>query len=213
MTIFNATWPELTLNDVREFLREADDEALLWEAKGTKLDPGEVRRQVCAFADSHEGGYLILGATQAPADHEERWALDGVTFPGGEPPAWIANVIRDTERGVRPAPDFDVQAWQAAAGHVAVVRVTPTSTPPCLANGTVFERVPGQTITVRDPQRLSDLFARGDKAHVDAQARADRAAAELHDAEAHTIAEEVAKAEGNDQLSRGSLCGARSNSQ
>ena len=124
--------------------------------------------------------------------------LDGVQFPGSEPQVWIAQVVRDSERGVRPAPDFDVRAWQIGAGHVAIVRIAPTSTPPCLTNGTVFERVPGQTITVRDPQRLAALFARGDKARADAQARADDAAAELHDAEAHAHADEVAKIDGGD---------------
>jgi hypothetical protein len=56
---------ELELEHIKNFLDQADDEPLLWEAKGTKLDKAEVRRQVCAFANSHEGGYLILGAERA----------------------------------------------------------------------------------------------------------------------------------------------------
>jgi hypothetical protein len=89
---------------------------------------------------------------------------------------WVADVIGDLERGVRPRPDFDVRVWDAPNGHVAVVRVTPTSTPPCMTNGTVYERLPGKTLTVSDPVRLADLFSRGDEARKGAQARADRAA-------------------------------------
>ncbi len=176
MTIFGTAWTDLGLEHVQAFLDQADDEPLLWEAKGTKLDRSEVRLQVCAFANSHEGGYLILGARAAEGeDPEHRWVLDGLPFPD-EPIIWIANVVTDLVRGVRPRPDFDVAAWKAPNGHVAVVRVTPTSTPPCIANGTVYERLPGKSQTVRDPLRLADLFSRGDQARHDAQARADRAA-------------------------------------
>jgi len=163
-TIFGASWNDLRLDHVQTYLDQADDERLLWEAKGTTLDKNEIRRQVCAFANSHEGGYLILGAGRASgASVEHRWALDGVSFPG-EPRPWITDVVVDLERGVRPRPDFDVVAWETTNGHVAVVRVTPTSTPPSLANGTVYERLPGKSQTVRDPLRLADLFGRGDAA-------------------------------------------------
>jgi hypothetical protein len=177
VTIFGAPWSELKLEHVQTYLDQADDEPLLWEAKGTKVDPKEVRRQVCAFANSHEGGYLILGAEDASGhESESRWVLDGVQFPGGEPQTWISNVVGDLALGVRPRPDFDVAAWAAPNGHVAVVRVTATSTPPCLANGTVYERLPGKTQPVCDPLLLAGLFSRGDTARREAEARADRAA-------------------------------------
>jgi hypothetical protein len=178
-TIFGPEWPDLTLVHVQRYLDQADDEPLLWEAKGTKLDKSEIRRQVCAFANSHEGGYLILGADRPAAtndDPEPRWKLDGVAFPGTEPLPWLTEIITDLTVGVRPRPDFDIAAWAAPKGHVAVVWVAATPTPPCNANGTVYERLPGKTQTVRDPLRLADLYARGDAAHRGAQARADRAA-------------------------------------
>jgi hypothetical protein len=182
VTIFGAPWEELRLEDVEAFLEQADDEPLLWEAKGTSLDKNEVRRQVCGFANSHEGGYLILGAERVSGDSSEpEWRLEGLAFPD-EPRTWIAGVIGDPERGVRPRPDFDVAAWQTENGQVAVVRVASTSTPPCIANGTVYERLPGKTQTVRDPLRLADLFSRGDAARKGAQARADRAARVVIDA-------------------------------
>jgi predicted HTH transcriptional regulator len=176
VSIFGPSLADLTLDDVQSYLDRSDDEPLLWEAKGTKPEKGEVRRQVCAFANSHEGGYLILGAERAVGDDgERRWALDGMPFPD-EPRLWLTNVITDLTVGVRPRPDFDVAVIDAPNGHVAVVAVTPTSTPPGLANGTVYERLPGKTETVRDPQRLADLYARGDAAHSGARAAADQAA-------------------------------------
>lgn len=177
MTIFGAPWNELSPEHLQSYLDQADDEPLLWEAKGSRLDSGEVRRQVCGFANSHEGGFLILGAEAAGGD-AKRWKLAGVSFPD-EPRTWISNVLGDMERGVRPLPDFDVQAWPAPEGHVAVVRVRPTSTPPCITNGTVYERIPGKTQTVREPMRLAALFARGDQGRSGARARADRAAETL----------------------------------
>ncbi|WP_372517934.1 AlbA family DNA-binding domain-containing protein [Solirubrobacter phytolaccae] len=173
MTIFGAPWSALDLATVSAFLAQADDEPLLWEAKGTKLDKSEVRLQVCAFANSHEGGFLILGAARASGG--AGWTLDGMQFPD-EPITWITNVVADPERGVRPRPDFDVLAWRAQNGHVAIVRVSPTPTPPCMANGTLYERLPGKSQTVRDPTRLAELFAKGDLARRTTQERADRAA-------------------------------------
>jgi Putative DNA-binding domain len=181
-TIFGAHWSELRLEHVQAYLDQADDESLLWEAKGTKLDPKEIRRQICAFANGHEDGYLILGAERGSADADApQWRLDGVRFPD-EPRTWIAEIVGNPEGGVRPRPDFDVAAWPAANGHVVVVRVTPTSTPPCIANGTVYERLPGKTQTVRDPLILANLFSRGDEARKRAQALADRAARTVMDA-------------------------------
>ncbi|MET0600924.1 MAG: RNA-binding domain-containing protein [Baekduia sp.] len=174
-TIFGVDWADLTLKEVSAYLQTADAEPLTWEAKGTRLDPGEVRRQVCAFANGHEVGYLILGARQIDGESKTTWSLDGLPFPD-EPATWTSNVIGDLTAGVRPRPEFDVVAWEAEAGHVAVVRVQPTATPPCIANGTVYERLPGKSQQVRDPLVLADLYRRGDAARREAQARADRAA-------------------------------------
>jgi hypothetical protein len=172
MTPFGVAWSQLELEHVEAFLEGADDEPLLWEAKGTKVDKREVRAQVCGFANSHEGGYLILGARRGETGD---WVLDGLRV-GEEPVTWISDLVTDLERGVRPLPSFEVRAWPAQNGHVAVVQVAPTSTPPCITNGTVYERVPGKTPTVRDPMRLAALFARGDQARRNAEGCAERAA-------------------------------------
>lgn len=178
-TIFGNEWADLTLEDVKAFLDRSDDkdEPLVWEAKGTRFDKKELRRQVCAFANGHEVGYLILGADQPTGATE--WTVDGVPIEGEPRPA-ITDAIVDVDGGVRPRPDFDIVAvLEAPKGHVVIVEIQPTSTPPCLTNGTVYERLPGKTQVVRDPLILAGLYSRGDAAKRDAQARADRAAMTL----------------------------------
>jgi len=149
---------DLELEHVRSLLDDVRAEPLHWEAKGIKVRSGEVREQICGFAISHDGGYLILGTG---VDNGE-WLLDGVPFPDNDPPAWVSSVAE----GVRPYPDgldthpilVERDLW------VAVSWIPPTPTPPCNAHGTVYERVSGRTVSVREPLRLAQLFARGDGA-------------------------------------------------
>jgi hypothetical protein len=174
MTIFGPALHDLTIGDLQRFLGDAKPEALLWEAKGIEANAGTVRKQVCGFANSHNGGYLIIGADESGGS----WTFDGVAFPE-EPPTWISNIVGN--RGVNPYPDgLDTQPIPTSDGrHVAVVRIPPVATPPCNAHGTVYERVSGRTISVREPLRLAELFARGDQAKKDAEAKAHTAAREI----------------------------------
>ena len=133
-----------------------------------------MRKQVCGFANSHEGGFLMLGARWDSGDQE--WRLDGVAFEG-EPILWISDVVRNS---VRPRPSFDITAWAVDDGrHVAVVKIEPTPTPPCNTNGVVYERVSGATVPVREPQRLAALFKRGDLAREAAETLALTAAVQI----------------------------------
>src|SRR5579862_7950671 len=145
MTIFGPTWDDLDLAALERFLSDAEPEPLLWEAKGVQASAGQVRRQVYGFANSHDGGYLIIGASQGD---DRTWTLDGVEFPN-EPPTWVANVVGNG--GVNPYPDgLDTRSFPTVdGGYVAVVRIPPSPTPPCNAHGAVYERVSGRTISVR----------------------------------------------------------------
>jgi hypothetical protein len=176
VTIFGVPWADIDADHVRTFLDAAGAEPLLWEAKGTELDKHEIRRQVCGFANSHEGGYLILGARQTP----DGWELDGVDFPD-EPPTWISSIVG--EGAVRPYPDgLDTKPLDLGNGaQAAVVRIPPTSSPPCNTFVAVYERVSGRTIPVREPLRLATLFARGEQAHQVALAKAATAAQDAID--------------------------------
>lgn len=133
-----------------------------------------MRKEVCGFANGHETAYLILGA----AESEAGWVLDGLDF-GGDPPAWVSAVIAD---GLRPVPLVDVRPIPLGDGrHLAVVEVPPVAIAPCISRGTVYERVSGRTIPVKDPARLAELYRRGALAGERALAGAQNAARKLID--------------------------------
>lgn len=165
MTLLGYPLHELKAIHVKEFLDGAEAEPLLWEAKGTKLDKHEIRRQVCGFANGLQAAYLILGATYI----NEEWKLEPMDFPE-EPPAWVSSVIGDV---LRPVPPLDVATiGLQGGGQIAVVEVPPIAIAPCICSGTVFERVSGRTIPVKDPARLAELYQRGRNARENAAASA-----------------------------------------
>lgn len=167
--LFSVPLDELSLDVLEHFLEAADSEPLLWEAKGTKLDPHEVRKQCGGFANSERGGYLILGASRK---NQSAWQLDGLHFPDNEPHTFVTSCLQE---GLRPIPAYDVRALEAGAGRqVAVVEVAPLLAGPCIVRGTVYERVAGATVPVKDPARLADLYARGTRAHERARDAADK---------------------------------------
>ena len=53
---------------------------------------------MCGFVNSHDGGYVIIGANEVA----DGWTLDGVAFPD-EPPAWVSNIAGNGR--VNPYPD------------------------------------------------------------------------------------------------------------
>jgi hypothetical protein len=154
MTLLGQSLHQLTVEHLRSFLENAEDEPLLWEAKsGAGKKP--IRKAICGFANGEQPGYLILGAVETDGG----WELPGAEFPGDDPPVWISEVIR---MGLKPQPLIDVRSLKIAPGRkVAVVEITPVAIPPCVAQGTVFERISGATVPVEDPERLSDLYKRG----------------------------------------------------
>lgn len=160
----------LELADVQALLDDAKAEPLLWEAKGVKIKSGEIREQICGFANSHDGGYLILGTHV----QNGRWVFDGAEFPTEDLPNWISTLAG----GVQPYPEgLDTRPIKVSEGRwIAVVWIPPTPTPPCNTHGTVYERVSGATRSVREPLRLSELVARGETAHTTAEWQARHAA-------------------------------------
>ena len=177
VSLFGAPWDQLALENVERFLADADAEPLLWEAKGRdprdarkELDRHDLRKEICAFANGHEAGYLILGARQVAG----RCKLDGVAVPGNDPPTWLHDVASG---GLRPVPAIDPKSWRLHDGtRVVVARVPPLPTRPCNSRGTVYERVAGKSIPVKEPERLAELYQRGREGHRRAQTAAHRAA-------------------------------------
>lgn len=170
LELFGVPWSALDLAEIQRFLASAEPEPLQWEAKGTVLDPHAVRKASGAFANSVDGGYLILGAHEdKTATRDTRWTLSGVAFPD-EPKVWVSNTIA---AGSRPPPTIDVRSFPTDGERfVVVVWVPPIPDPPCVTRGTVYERLPGKSEPVKDPQRLAELYGRGQRAHATALARA-----------------------------------------
>ena len=152
MTVFGPDWNDLSLDAIATFLANAPTEPLQWEAK-EDWDSARIRKAVCGFANSHDGGYLILGAEK----RGESWELHGVRTPNRDPPSDVTDVLANG--GVAPYPDgLDVLDFDVPDDHKVVVVYAPAiSTPPCITGGTVFERVSGKTIPVVDPNRLASL--------------------------------------------------------
>ncbi|HTR74178.1 MAG TPA: ATP-binding protein [Solirubrobacterales bacterium] len=162
MTPFGKDIHALTLDDLERFLADADSEPLLWEAKGAGVSTGSIRKAVCGFANGREPAYLILGAEQ----DDDGWRLEGTDRD--DPPAWVSDAIGSR---LRPVPRLDVATIRVTRGRrVAVVQVLPVAVPPCMTDGTVYERVSGRTVAVQDPERLADLYRRGDIARENALA-------------------------------------------
>jgi hypothetical protein len=185
-TIFGVNWEDLKLADVRRYLDGAENEPLLWECKGTDLDPHDIRKAASAFANGMEAGYLILGADET----DKGWELNGYEFKD-EPPQWVSSVIKD---GVRPLPAHNVRDWPVKKGDpkkVAVVRIEPVATPPCFSRGTIYERVPGASPVVKEPTQLAALYARGRAAHENAEGLADRWAKTGRDNPEHPLMTDV----------------------
>jgi hypothetical protein len=170
---WRAPWSDLRLEDLREFFSEvAGAESLTWEAKGDRPHPDSIRKHVCGFANQL-GGYLILGVAQAGSG----WDVCGTEFPHEEPSTWLLQVAG---AGMAPAPFVDAKHWETDDGRfVAVLCVDPVQVPPCLLDGTVFQRVAGATTPVKDQAVLLELIQRGAAAREKAYAKATRWAAEL----------------------------------
>jgi hypothetical protein len=154
-SIFGTSWDELESADVERFLKTAERESILWEAKGgrTQPRPGTIHKQVCGFANAL-GGYLILGADK----QEDGWDLGGVAFEDAEPERWISDCVG----ALRSPPRYDVKLWSARNGGLAVIQVEPVVVPPCMTpSGVVYERVAGETRPVTEPLVLLDLTTRG----------------------------------------------------
>jgi hypothetical protein len=182
--IFDIDWEDLSLDHVRAFLGTADEEGVVWEAKADRPDgveadgvvgrlrPQHVQASVCGFANQ-VGGYLIIGARRVNSE----WQLPGVRLPNDEPGLWLDQAVRQ----LRPTPRVRTKTWTVEVDRlVAVIEVEPMIQTPCMtSDGQVFERVSSETLRVKDPSRLAALFARGERARADAEARAARATEQI----------------------------------
>jgi hypothetical protein len=141
-----------------------------------------VREEICAFANGHVDGYLVLGVDPASTEDQGRrrrrepcaWQVKGWLPPGGEPDTWISGSVRE---GLDPRPHIDARSFALEGGRwLSVVRVPPLPLTPCITNdGLIFERLPGITQKVTSSSGLRALFEAGREARTAAENRSQTA--------------------------------------
>lgn len=114
--LFGVAWEQLDASAVEQFLVQAGDEGLTWEAKGggDRPRPDTIRKSACGFANTM-GGYLIVGAERGG---DGTWTLPGVDFRGEESATWLSTMVAGdggvvrsprTTRGLSTAPAVEAQ--------------------------------------------------------------------------------------------------------
>jgi schlafen family protein len=163
-------------------LTQRTEEGVTWEAKAEdpagegripgRLQARKIAQGVCALANQ-VGGYFIVGARK----EEDAWKLPGITRPSSEPGLWLDQILA----GLQPQPRLVHKHWKVDDDWVvALIRVEPLAETPCMTrDGQVFERVSSETLKVKDPVRLNELFRRGREARDVAEAGAHLASTEL----------------------------------
>lgn len=177
MNPFPEPWEAVTATVVEGFLKEASEEGLTWEAKGGPDAPSKkaIRKAVSGFANSRDGGCLILGADETA---DGGWVVSGVPLPGGEtePEKWLDSVLR---AGLRPPPRVAVKSWALSEARWLMLLLMEPMAGPCLtSDGVAYERLTGRTEPIREPTVLADLYRRGEAARANAEGLA-RSACDL----------------------------------
>jgi hypothetical protein len=144
-------WGDVDLTVIQRFLAAAGDESTLWEAKGTKARPEQIRIAVAGMANG-SGGFVLLGVER---DGDSVWHASGLAFPHREPATWVSGVLAEQ---INPIPDFAVHIFDADADRaVAVVLVRPFLRQPGMVNGKYFIRRDGATMPLRHVADVDEL--------------------------------------------------------
>ena len=184
--VFGCALAELTYETLKELVEgHVGSEPLVWEAKGPELVEKKrtqgLRKAVSAFANSVDGGFVLIGVENAGTERQVALKATGAVFPDDEPGRWVSNALGTYQ--LRPRPWFDVQQIAAPGDEgrqIAVVWVPPIDAPPCIADGAVYERAVGVSAPVQDPNRLAALYQRGEARRGIAKATAEREYAQMH---------------------------------
>src|SRR5689334_3850148 len=108
MTALSNAWNTFTLDDLRARL-VANAGSTTLEVKGPLVDHSSIQRQVGAFANSLDGGHLVLGVDQ----DGDRWVFEGMAIPESvsEPNVWLDSVLRDN-RKLTPQPSTETRSFR-----------------------------------------------------------------------------------------------------
>src|SRR5215210_8477619 len=98
--LFGRPWAELDLEALETFVSGAGEEGVSWHALAGALEAEELRRHVCAFANSERGGYVLIGVEASAGGG---WSLSGLPLADKGARLWVDAAI---DAAVRPRPDF-----------------------------------------------------------------------------------------------------------
>ena len=178
--LFESRVVDIRVADIEGFLAAAEeDEGLNWEAKCddpqglNALGKNDIRKAVCAFANGRVNGVVIIGAEYDKRAKE--WRLPGLRKPPVIPlRRWLDQVIRD---GLTPVPEYDLRTFRSEPGRgpVAFLRIRPLAIKPAVTSGGgVYVRTMAQSIPLKDPALIADLFKEGEATEDRAEKLAER---------------------------------------
>ena len=150
----------VTTRMVETFLEGQSAETLYWEAKADAPDPlpkAKIVRAVCAFANSRDGGYVIVGAKETSTGVFTLPGLTVTRLGRSSLVDWLDRIIED---GFQSLPKPFIQPLQGRTA--AVIAVEPIENPPCVTkDGGVYIRTSGSSDPVTDQRELTRLFDEG----------------------------------------------------
>ena len=158
--IFGVPWRQVNREHVAALLASSRDEALTWEAKADGkevLGRHELTKAACAFANSEDGGYVLIGVAKGQGRHEIV-GLQHAPWGDSDPQKWIDDTISSW---LNPVPRCDVRVLEGGP-FLAVVSVDPVAEPPCLTgSGTAYVRTSTSSRPISEPSDLARLYGRG----------------------------------------------------
>jgi hypothetical protein len=178
--LFESHVDDIRISDIEGFLADAEeDEGLNWEAKCDDprgldaLSKKDIRKAVCAFANGRVTGVVLIGAEYDKG--AKAWRLPGLRKPPTIPlRRWLDQVISE---GLTPAPEHELRTFRAAPGRgpVAILRIRPLGIKPAVtSSGGIYVRTMTQSMPLKDPALIADLFQEGEAAQERAQKLAER---------------------------------------
>lgn len=145
ININNKDWNDLTLEDIKEFLNNNDNENFFFEYKADGVSNKKIIEEISAFANTY-GGYIFIGI-------EDDKSISGCKTWNEQR---IHTVIHDS---LTPVPNFDVKKFSDINGEILVLRVDEGILPPYITNtGKIYERISSGSFPINDSSKLTQLY-------------------------------------------------------
>ena len=150
LNINNATWENLTIQDIEIHLSSYNEESFFFEYKSDETSNEKFIKEVSALANTY-GGYIFLGIN------------DDKTIGGCS--QWTEQKIHSVMHDcITPTPIFDVKKFELLGKIVFVVKIEEGEFPPYITNsGRIFERVSSGSFAIKDSNKLQQIYYKNEK--------------------------------------------------